>query len=234
MSTIIYTDGSSRGNPGPGGWGAVVCDGDRVVELGGREDRTTNNRMELKAVISALEWMQRNSEAKAGIVVRSDSKYVIQGITAWVFGWQRNGWMTAGKKEVENRDLWEDLILATMGLKIEWDRVSGHAGVPGNERCDEIATGFADKDLPSLYDGSAKAYTIDLSVRESAAGSAEKKKKSSSSAKAYSYLSLVGGKLEIHKTWAECEARVKGVKGTRFKKSISAADEREIAKSWGF
>jgi ribonuclease HI len=76
-----------------------------------------------------------------------------------------------------------------MGLKIEWDRVSGHAGVPGNERCDEIATGFADKDLPSLYDGSAKAYTIDLSVRESAAGSAEKKKKSSSSAKAYSYLS---------------------------------------------
>ncbi|MFA6158697.1 MAG: ribonuclease HI [Candidatus Paceibacterota bacterium] len=234
MKTIIYTDGSSRGNPGPGGWGSVVCDGERVIELGGRESRTTNNRMEIVAAIGALEWMQGNSASRSGITVRSDSKYVVQGITAWVFGWQRNGWITAGKKEVENRDLWERLVTATRGLSIEWNRVDGHAGVPGNERCDEIATGFADNQSPSLYDGVASSYTIDLSVRASVTGTEKKKKSSSSSIRAYSYLSLVDGRLEKHKTWAECEARVKGVRGTKFKKSVSADDERDIARSWGF
>lgn len=233
MSTLIFTDGSSRGNPGPGGWGAVVQTESRVIELGGREDHTTNNRMELAAAIGALEWVKANADSNDAITVRCDSKYVVQGITAWVFGWQRNGWMTAAKQEVGNKDLWERLMKAANGLRITWDRVDGHSGVPGNERCDEIATGFADKEAPALYDGEASSYSIDLTVRASAEGS-EKKKKKSSSAKAYSYLSLVDGKLLVHKTWAECEARVKGVRGTRFKKSISAEDEREIARSWGF
>ncbi len=235
MSTLIYTDGSSRGNPGPGGWGTVIQTGSRVVELGGREASTTNNRMELMAAISALDWVRAYADSSDDITVRCDSKYVIQGITSWVKGWQRNGWITAGKQEVGNKDLWEGLLAATRGLKVTWDHVDGHAGVPGNERCDEIATGFADQDPPALYVGDASSYTIDLSVRASAAGLAQKKKKSSSSSvKAYSYLSVVDGKFQRHATWAECEARVKGVRGARFKKSVSAEDEREIARSWGF
>lgn len=247
MKTItIFTDGSSRGNPGPGGWGAVIQADSRVMELGGHEGHTTNNRMELAAAIGALEWVRRHAGGhgvdggvagdSGDIIVRCDSKYVVQGITAWVFGWQRNGWMTAAKQEVGNKDLWERLMKAANGLSITWDRVDGHAGVPGNERCDEIATGFADGQPPALYDGDSSAYAVDLSVRASAEGSEKKKEKKSSSSKtkAYSYLSLVDGKLRRHATWAECEAHVKGVRGTRFKKSVSAEDEREIARSWGF
>lgn len=232
MSTLIYTDGSSRGNPGPGGWGTVIHAGSRVVELGGREANTTNNRMELMAAIRALDWVRAYGDSADDITVRCDSKYVIQGITSWVKGWQRNGWVTAGKQEVGNRDLWEALVSAAKGLAISWDHVDGHAGVPGNERCDEIATGFADQTPPALYAGDASAYTIDLTVRST--GAAKKAKPSSSKDKAYSYLSVVDGKLERHATWAQCEARVKGVRGARFKKSISIEDEREIARSWGF
>ena len=229
MAITIFTDGSSRGNPGPGGWGAIIRTDDEVVELGGREEHTTNNRMELSAAINALAYVDENGGVTGeSIVVRSDSKYVIQGITEWVSGWQRNGWKTAGKKDVGNRDLWEALHLVSKGLSIEWKYVEGHAGHSGNERCDEIATAFADKTSPHLYKGSKKLYTIDLD-----ATSVVKKTKKSSGGVAHSYLSLVDGILEIHKTWAECEARVKGVRGAKFKKSMSAEDERDIIKNWG-
>ncbi|HEU5114163.1 MAG TPA: ribonuclease HI [Candidatus Paceibacterota bacterium] len=229
MTVTIFTDGSSRGNPGPGGWGAIIRTSDEVIELGGGEDMTTNNRMELSAAINALAYVDENDLGES-VVVQSDSKYVIKGITEWVSGWKRNGWKTAAKKDVENRDLWEALSFASSGLKIEWKYVEGHAGHPGNERCDEIATSFADKRDPHLFEGDRKIYTIDLDA-EPVASAASKKR--SSSAKAYSYLSLVDGVLEIHKTWAECEARVKGVKGAKFKKSISAEDEKAITKEWG-
>ncbi len=228
MAITIFTDGSSRGNPGPGGWGAIIRGDKDVRELGGREDHTTNNRMELMAAIEALRAAKALG-AGSGIVLQSDSKYVIQGITKWVFGWQKNGWVTAGKKEVGNRDLWEALHAASAGLSIEWKYVEGHAGHPGNERCDEIATSFADKAAIDLYSGPRERYPVDLDAAPAPQAAAKKK---SSSAKAYSYLSLVDGALETHKTWAECEARVKGVRGARFKKSVSPEDERAIIKDW--
>jgi ribonuclease HI len=224
----IFTDGSSRGNPGPGGWGAIVRTNEEVKELGGREDHTTNNRMELSAAINALVYVDEN-DIDGDIILQTDSKYVINGITSWVRGWQANGWKTAAKKDVENRDLWEALAFASKGLSIEWRYVQGHAGHPGNERCDEIATSFADKAEASLYHGPRAKYPIDLDA-EPAVKAASKKK--SSKSPAYSYLSLVDGLLQTHKTWAECEARVKGVKGARFKKSTSAEDEQAIIKEW--
>ena len=234
MSITIFTDGSSRGNPGRGGWAAVIRTSSHVFEIGGREDHTTNNRMELLAAIEALSAVIEKKLGAEKILVQSDSKYVIQGITSWVFGWKKNGWITAGKKEVGNRDLWEKLSGLTIGADIEWKYVAGHAGHPGNERCDEIATSCADKVVVDLYAGARDNYPIDLDAAPAAGALAAKaKKKSSSSVKAYSYLSLVDGVLQIHKTWAECEARVKGVRGARFKKSIHAADEAEIRKGWG-
>lgn len=234
---IIYTDGSSRGNPGPGGWGAIVATHTRVVELGGGDRHTTNNKMELMAAIESLDFVRSLGDAFV-IDMRPDSRYVINGITSWVFGWQKNGWINSQKDEVLNRDLWEALVqiisdLEMSGSKISWTYTPGHAGIPGNERADEIATSFADEVKPDLYDGTREAYTYDLDpTKADPKKLVQKKSKSSSSAKAYSYLSLVDGKLMKHATWAECEHRVKGVKGAKFKKSISATDEQAIISSW--
>jgi len=164
MLIKIFTDGSSRGNPGPGGWGTIICNENQVIELGGREDLTTNNRMELMAAISALEYVKSTdlSENLDKIEVFSDSKYVITGITEWIVGWRAKGWKTAGKKSVLNRDLWERLSMATEGLPIEWKYVAGHTGHYGNERCDEIATSFADNLKTNLYSGSRGKYTIKI------------------------------------------------------------------------
>lgn len=230
MSITIYTDGSSRGNPGRGGWGCVVSTQDSVTELGGREDHTTNNRMELTAAIHGLTATLGATEP---VTVYSDSKYVIQGITVWVFGWQKNGWITAGKKEVENRDLWERLVEVTKGRLIEWRYIKGHAGHAGNERCDVIATSCADAESINLYVGSRKLYPIDLDAQSASLQTTGNKQKKSSGVKAYSYLSLVDGVLVKHATWTECEARVKGVRGARFKKSIHKDDEASIIKEWG-
>jgi len=223
MSITIFTDGSSRGNPGPGGWGAIIRTDDEVIELGAGEKMTTNNKMELSAAINALAYVDEN-DLEGKIVLQSDSKYVIQGITEWVKGWQRNGWKTAAKKDVGNRELWEALHLVAEGLDIEWRYVQGHAGHPGNERCDEIATAMADGIDPELFKGARKFYTVDLDA-EPAVKTAKKK---SSLAKAYSYVSLVDGVVLTHKTWAECEARVKGVRGAKYKKATTPAEEAAL------
>lgn len=226
----VFTDGSSRGNPGPGGWGAIISTSDQVVELGGREDHTTNNRMELSAAINALVWIDEN-DFSVPVVLQTDSKYVIHGMTSWVLGWQKNGWRTAAKKEVENRDLWEALLFAASDVRIEWRYVRGHAGHPGNERCDEIATAYADNKSPVLYKGSRTHYPIDLDavVSESVVSNS---KATSTSAKVYSYVSFVDGLFMTHKTWKECESRVKGIRGARFKKAFSQADEERLKKEW--
>ena len=181
------------------------------------------------AAIRAFEWIKLEKLENENIVIYSDSKYLIQGITNWIRGWKANGWKTAAKKGVENQDLWLALDTAVRGLSIEWRYVEGHAGHPGNERCDDIATSLADKVDPHLYTGPRDLYTIDLDGKPVQTGA----KKKSSSTKAYSYLSSIDGILETHKTWAECEARVKGVKGARFKKATSAEEEEEIKKDWG-
>lgn len=155
----IFTDGSSRGNPGPGGWGAIVADGERVKEIGGREDHTTNNRMELKAVIEGL----RNAP-EGPIKLHTDSEYIVKGITTWVKGWQKNNWRTAAKKPVLNQDLWQELLKVSEGKRISWGVIIGHSGIHANERCDEIATEFADGLRPALYDGARSGYTIPLTL----------------------------------------------------------------------
>lgn len=230
---LIFTDGSSRGNPGPGGWGAVVVVNEKVVELGGGESHTTNNRMEMMAVISAFEFLMKYELMTLNIkcVVHTDSAYVINGITKWVSGWKARGWLTLQKEQVLNRDLWEKMSYLMEDMpgdeKIEWKLLKGHVGVPGNERCDEIATAYASKKEVKLYDGSFSGYSIDIkSVSQDAdKSSARSASKKHSSAKAYSYVSKVGGKIYVDKSWQECEKRVKGVAGVRYKKSLSKADE---------
>ncbi len=231
----LFTDGSSRGNPGPGGWAAVVVAGDRVRELGGREDHTTNNRMELKAAIEGLHAASGLAGSGVPIALHTDSSYVINGITKWIHGWKKKGWIGSTKEPVMNRDLWEELDEVAAEKEIKWIYVGGHSGVAGNERCDVIATGFADGANVSLYDGPLEKYTVKdiLNISENPAqASVKTKSKTSSRAKAYSYLSLLDGKVERHTTWAECERRVKG-KPAKFKKAISADDERTILKGWG-
>ena len=131
----IYTDGACRGNPGPGGWGAVLQYGDTVRELHGGTMATTNNRMELTAVIEALQALKRPCR----ITVMSDSKYVLQGISEWLPGWKQRGWRTAAKKPVLNVDLWQTLDQLVSQHDIDWQWVKGHAGHPGNERADQLA-----------------------------------------------------------------------------------------------
>lgn len=225
MQIKIFTDGASRGNPGPGGWGSVVVVDEKVQELGGRENNTTNNRMELTACIEALKNITENSSGN--ITIYSDSSYVINGITKWVRGWKVNGWITKTKDEVLNKDLWLKLIEVTEGRNISWEYVGGHSGIAGNERCDEIATSFADRVEISLYNGSLSGYSI-KNILDLSSSIVETSKKSHSKAKAYSYISMVDGKIEIHRTWPECEAKVKGKSGTRFKKAISQEQEKEI------
>ena len=236
--TIVFTDGAAKGNPGPGGFGVVIVTPDRqVVELGGGSPHTTNNKMELGGAIAALEHL---ADQPGPIAIYTDSTYVIQGITQWVWGWRRRGWKTATGTDVLNRDLWErlwDLLAARPRGDVEWRWVRGHVGTPGNERADAISVAFALQQPADLYRGALDGYPIPVLTlpgdtalpprREpTAAGAAPK-------AVAHSYLSVVDGVPMRHRTWSECEARVKGKAGARFKKAMSVAEERDILRGWG-
>ncbi|MDE2039760.1 MAG: ribonuclease HI [Elusimicrobia bacterium] len=220
---MIFTDGACSGNPGPGGWGAIVAlpEG-RVRELGGGEERTTNNRMELGAAIGALEWVRSRPQPA---LLCSDSTYLLSGITRWVAGWKRRGWLSSAGEPVLNRDLWErlDRLALERRDRLSWRHVRGHAGHRGNERCDEIAVAFARSKPVALYDGPASRYPSPLTP-PSASG--ERRGPAV-------YLSLVAGRLERHATWNECSARVRGVKGARFKKVCGAQEEEFTLKAWG-
>jgi ribonuclease HI len=137
----IFTDGACKGNPGPGGWGAIIRAGAHEKELSGGEAVTTNNRMELLAAIRALKALSRPCD----VVLRTDSSYLRDGITKWIHGWQRNGWRTADKKPVKNADLWMALLEAAAPHKIRWEWVKAHAGHAENERADRLASDAADQ-----------------------------------------------------------------------------------------
>jgi ribonuclease HI len=236
--SIVFTDGGAKGNPGPGGWGVIVVTAyGTVTELGVGSPHTTNNKMELNGAIAALEQVA-GEPCRAAIY--TDSTYVIQGITGWIFGWRRRNWKTAEGGDVLNRDLWQrlaDLVSARGAATIEWRWVRGHVGTPGNERVDEIATAFALQKSVTLYRGPLAGYGLDIlqvpedtavPKRAAPAGGGNGHKSA-----AHSYLSVVDGVLARHATWAECERRVKGRSGARFKKAASAADEAAILRAWG-
>jgi len=236
---VVFTDGAAKGNPGPGGWGAViVTPAGEVTELGGRAaERTTNNRMELTGAIEALSALR---DVPGRLAIYTDSTYLIQGIRGWIFGWRKRGWKTAAGADVLNRDLWErlaDLVAARGTGAVEWHYVRGHAGIPGNERVDEIADGLAQGREITLYRGPLPGYPcaiLDLPAetivpaRTPSTGS----RGDSRSKTPYSYLSVVDGELARHTTWADCERRVKGRAGARFKKAMSEADEAAILREW--
>lgn len=135
----IATDGACKGNPGPGGWGAIIRYGTREKELSGGEPDTTNNRMELTAAVAALNALKKPCRVR----LSTDSRYVMDGLTKWLRNWQRNGWRTADKKPVKNADLWQQLVDAAAPHRIEWIWVKGHAGHPDNERADRLASDAA-------------------------------------------------------------------------------------------
>lgn len=146
----IYTDGAARGNPGRAGWGAVFLRGSKVfLELGGRSNHATNNQMELTAAIEGLRHLRkitRDIPSDSKIEIYADSKYVILGITEWIFNWQKNNWRNADKKPVMNRELWEELWELAQKYNLKWHYVAGHSGDKWNDRVDEIATSFADNE----------------------------------------------------------------------------------------
>jgi ribonuclease HI len=149
LSTVdIWTDGACSGNPGPGGWGAVLVYGEKQRELSGAEPDTTNNRMELCAAIGALEALNRPCR----VILHTDSQYVKGGITGWIFGWKKNGWKTSDRKPVKNVDLWQRLDAAIQRHQVEWRWVKGHAGDAMNERAD----GLARAAIKAMLDGASK------------------------------------------------------------------------------
>lgn len=233
----IYTDGASRGNPGPGGWAAVLLNDDAVTELAGRVAGATNNQMELLAVQEALESKQ--ARAHQGVVtVLSDSAYVVNGLNSWVYGWENNGWITSTKTNVENRDLWQPLLklLREYGDRLAIQKVSGHSGELYNERCDELAVAAALGKNPKLFLGTLEKYEEFLEetgvTTKANSPKGERPKKKKNDAPAYSYISLVNGKVHIDKTWAACEKRVKGAKGAKYKKVFSKTEETALVQDY--
>ena len=234
---FIYCDGACSGNPGPGGWAAVVIFPKGLVrEFGGGERPTTNNRMEMLGAIAALRAVQDRPEP---VKIYTDSAILLNGITKWIRNWKRNGWMTAGEKPVVNRDLWErlDLLVQARTRRLTWGHVKGHAGHEINERCDEIAVAFSKGGCPALYNGPAVGcgYSLFEPGPEHLRGTAPHSSSHSFRSKTTGgfYLSLVSGIVERHATWPQCQGRVHGVSGAKFKKVKSAEEERAVLKEWG-
>lgn len=206
---VIYTDGASRGNPGRGGWSAIIITEGTVVELGGYSPLTTNNQMELQGALEGLLYSKEHF-SDAHITLHTDSQYVLLGIEKWVYGWQKNGWQTKQGEPVKNKELWQALTEVNQSLNVSWQKVKGHAGDLGNERADYIATSFADNQKADVYEGPLEGYYA-LESQQSFP----------------CYVSFVDGILEYHKTWAECQKRVEGTKGSLYKKLLSASEEEK-------
>ncbi len=223
LPTIAYTDGSCIGNPGPGGWGVHVEAGNgRVLELGGGELDTTNNRMELRAAIEAL----RATAGCPAVAIITDSSYVRNGITRWLMGWKRDGWQTKAGKPVSNRELWIELD-ALARPEVIWQWTRAHVGTPGNERCDAIARSFA-VGIRRLDPGGHP--TLSAASGEPSSSLARRPRAQPTGTR---YLSLVDGVVAQHATWSDCEQRVHGVRGARYRKVNGDDEARALLKAWG-
>ncbi len=214
---IAYTDGSCLGNPGPGGWGVRILYPDGMVrELGATQTNSTNNRMELQAVIAALEHLGTQP-----LTVYTDSRYVLDGLTKWLPAWQRRGWVTTAGTPVKNRVLWQRLAQLAHA-DIRWQHVRGHSGDPNNERVDVIARTFASGVQPPLFQG--RVGDPDDPVVPAGRGDTSASTASASSRRpsraAYTprYVSIVQGVVAVDTDWSTCAARVRSVSGARCKK----------------
>lgn len=231
-SHLIFCDGACSGNPGPGGWGAIWVDpSGRVREFAGAENPTTNNRMEL---IGTIEPLRRLGSVTEPVFLYSDSAYMLYGITQWVWGWKKRGWKTASGEDVANKDLWLELSSVVDPIRkwIQFKYSRGHTGIPGNERCDEMAVMRSKGGWVDLYDGPLSRYPVaiyDLPEKTELPELKDRKEKKV----AVAYLSFLDGKLVRHKTWPECERRVKGRSGAKFKKVMDFNEEVEILGAWG-
>lgn len=239
-SILIYTDGASSGNPGPGGWGTLIVDTrtEKVYELGEPLKRTTNNETELLALLEGLRKLSELSLTKdVHIYVYLDSEYVRNGVTKWMKGWKQKGWVTSTGEAVKNKEIWMAIGEELEMLKkiiIEYIHVDGHAGILGNERVNDIAQGYAQGITVDLYAGTLAKYslTVDqLFLDPHGAGVKSAAKKFSGATKGGWYLSIVDGVLEKHLTWAACEMRVKGTKAV-FKKVTSVEEENTWIKKY--
>lgn len=220
MALVIYSDGGCIGNPGPGGWAAVLVRDGAVEEIGGAEGRTTNNRMEMRAALEGL----RKARPGEKVRVVTDSRYLHDGISKWIHAWKRRGWRKADGGEVLNRDLWEgiDALVRSRRIRVAWERIPGHSGHPFNERCDQIANAFARGQQPDLRRGDGSWITGAQAGEAPAPG-----------LRYPVYLSLVDGELRWHLQWADCESWVKGVKGARYKKIRNGAELETVLRDWG-
>jgi ribonuclease HI len=221
---IVYTDGGCIGNPGPGGWAAVLVRGGQVEELGGAVPETTNNRMEMRAAIEGLRHRRGGERAR----VVTDSRYLHEGITRWIHGWKRRGWKKADGNPVLNRDLWQELDALVGGAPapVTWEHVRGHRGHPFNERCDVIANGFARGTPPELRRGDGAWITGSAAPAARSIGLPP-------GVRLPFYLSCQGGELRLHADWADCEAWVKRARGVRYRKVRSAAELGSTLAAWG-
>lgn len=240
---IIYGDGACSGNPGPGGYGAIVVSPDGMVqELAEGSPQTTNNRMEISAILESFKLILQSKyiATATSLQIFTDSVYLIRGATQWLYGWKKKGWKNAAGEPVANPDLWNELdqVLYQFKtkapqLKLEWNFVKGHAGIPGNERCDELAVAKSKNDYIDIYYGKAAGYHFDIYQLPEKKPLPEMKKAGSDPKKPAWYLSLVNGVFKTHKTWSECEAVVKGRPGVKFKKVTSDEEEAQVKKQWG-
>ncbi len=224
MTIRIITDGACRGNPGPGGWAALIIRDGEIEEIGGHEPHTTNNRMELRAAIEAL----RRVPTDARVEITTDSKYLMQGMTSWLPLWQRRGWTTSAGTPVENQDLWQTLA-GLAGRRVRWQHVYGHSGHPENERANTIAQSYAAKREPSpVQQPLAPVAPVSAPPQAGLIRAIAARRPA-----ARTYLSLVDGELQRHRTWDECRAQVHGASGARYKKCASADEELETVRAWG-
>ena len=216
----VFSDGGCIGNPGPGGYAAIVLADGVYREFAGGEPNTTNNRMEMRAAIVGL----KNAPGRAPVRMVTDSRYLTDGASKWLKGWKARGWKKADGGEVLNRDLWEEIDSLMASRKVTWEHVAGHSGHPENERCDRIANGYARGEPPDLRQGDGSWIHGESGARGEAEGGVRYDKPL--------YLSIVGGHIEEHGTWPACEARIKGVKGARCKKVSSKSEHLAALMAW--
>lgn len=225
-SYSLFTDGACTQNPGTGGYGLILLTPDNeVFEFGGREENTTNNRMELWAVLRGFQEVYRLAEvAQRGRELRivSDSKYVLEGLERHLARWSRQGWKLSTGDDVKNRDLWERLLngktkLSELGFLFRFELVKGHSGHEANERADQIAVAFCKSDPVTLFRGGVADYPVSLKASHPFEPV---------------YLSWVDGVLGRHATWAECQKAVEGKSGARYKKVKNRLEEQETLRTW--